>query len=73
MILIEDVQDGMRPYRTWKALLTRFLVNDSGKYYSQEQAARVIGGLNMEQLNEAIDAFTGALRRKAIPPKKSDT
>jgi hypothetical protein len=68
MLLIEDAQDGKRPFHGMTTLMARFLADENGALLGQEAGVKVLSALKMAEFNQVSKAFGEAIQRKAVPP-----
>jgi len=71
MLLIEDVQDGKRPFHNMTGLMSRFLADENGELLGPEAGLKVLVELKVNQFTEVAKAFAEAIQRKAVPPMTS--
>lgn len=72
MLLIEDVQEGTRPFHGMTSIMARFLVGENGQPLEKGAALAAIKKLTLAQFQAAAKAFVEAIQRKAVPPEISE-
>ena len=68
MLLIEDVQEGKRPFHNMTSLMGRFMADEQGDPLTPAEGLARLSTLTMGQFTEASQGFTEAIQRKAVPP-----
>lgn len=71
MLLVEDAQEGKRPFHSMTALMAKHMVDGEGQSLGMERALDSLGQLKISDFTAAAKLFGEAIQRKAIPPEKS--
>ena len=72
MLLIEDSQSGKNVFHAMTELLSRHMENEDGSPMPEPQALKLLKSLSLDNFSLAAQAFGEAIKRKALPPVRSD-
>ena len=67
IIYIEHIQQGKPSAEELKMLMCHFLVDDKGKYMTEEQAGKILGKLKRQELVDVQERFVEAIQESSIP------